>query len=188
MMKYLKNITNSNVRLGRGEENRVLLEPETVVTSVDPKTRNKSTRPGQNVAEIHEDKLRNNSTGILRSEGRLYVEISEEEFTARQAVIDNWSDEHKDAPQTIPGFLSRDHEMTIDSTPVKTEEAVARFDMNPETLEMYTGAAHGTQSRPDPAEGGKTLSEVRSEGVRRSENAEPRPVDPGVVEQMGKGE
>lgn len=188
-MICIRNITNGNIRIGIGKENNITLEPARVVLEIDTKTRNKTYRPGEDVAQVSEEKFADIGAGYRRSEGILFEVISEEAYHERLDELNAFHGSKEGQEQTIPGFLSRDHKMTLNTSEAKVEEALARIPINPETLELeFAGAAHGTTSRPDPAQGGKTLSEVRTEGVRRSTDAPAIPVDPSVLNKMGAGE
>lgn len=191
-MRYIRNITNSNVRVaGKIEKtpgghihDSVNLQPEHVVTKIDPKTRDKSYVEGQNVAEVPDEFFSNRE--FTRSLNYLFAEISREEFEERQDIIDASLRGREAAPQEIPGFLSRDHVMTVDQKGATVEEPVTRIEMDPETLEIYAGAASGTTTVPDKGRG-QTLTEMNREGVRRAD-APAVPVDPAIVAKMGQGQ
>lgn len=187
-MRYVKNATSSNVRVatritktaGGHVHDSVELEPEVVVESINPKTRVRSTRPGKNVGAVEDDSF--NRPEFKNSLGILIQEISEEEYDERQTEIVRLTHSGGTKEIKLAGFKSADHEMTLNTDTPVAEEAITRIPMDKETLEMsFAGAEHGTNSRPDEAEGGKTLTEVR-----RSKDAEGIQVDPDILRKMGK--
>jgi len=186
-MLYIRNITKGNVRIGVGVENNINLEPSVVVLEIDPKTRERKTRPGEDVAQVQEEKFNDVGVGIKRSQGILFELISQEEFEARLDELNSYH-ASESGEMELQGFLNRDHKMKLNTEGSVPQEALTRIPIDEKTLELqHVGAEHGTRSRPDPAEGGKTLTELRAEGVQRSQDAPAIDVDASVLNQMGQG-
>jgi hypothetical protein len=188
-MKYIVNITDSNIRVaGRIEatagghvHESVNLEPSVVTVKIDPETREREVRPGQNVAEVPDEWFGNRE--FTRSYNVLFTDITEEEFEERQNLIDAYQAGRKDATIEIPSHLGRDKFLNFDPKKSGAEvQDVLRLPMDADTLQIHAGAMEGTRSRPDPM-GGRKLSE----GVRRAEG-EAQPLPAELAAQMGQGQ
>lgn len=191
-MHFVRNITNNNVRVGvsdkkTGELDGVQLEPSVVVTEINPKTRERSVRPGTDVAQVSDETF--NNVKFSRSVGVLLETISEEQYSARMEVLNSYHKNRGAATQTVPSHLGSDQVLNVVID--KQEQAVATYAMDSQTFEIkedktYAGAERVTEGRADPARGGASLTELR-EGVRRSTDAAPMPVDPNVLNSLGQG-
>jgi hypothetical protein len=186
-MKYIVNITDSNVRVaGRIEatagghvHESVQLEPSVVTVKVDPDTREREVRPGQNVAEVPDEWFENRE--FTRSHNVLFTDITEDQFNERQDLIDSYAARTKDEAIEIPSHLGRDQFLRFD--PKKsgaTTQDILRIPMDEETLSIHAGALEGTRSRPDNMAGKKL-----SDGVRRADG-EGQQLDPHLESQMGQ--
>lgn len=192
-MRYVRNLVQNNVRVGQssrttGELVGVYLEPENVVTEVDPKTKERTYRPGENVSNVEDDVFM--SPKFNRSLGVLIEEISEEEYRARLEVLHAYHAGKDERKQTLTGPTGQELTVVQDKGPEKAvATATILEDGTVKVVESseFSGGDLVTVGRPDPARGGKTLTELRSEGVRKDENAPGVPVPQDVLNQMGQG-
>lgn len=141
-MPYIKNKTRDYVRIGvksrESGEAIIRLEPAEMVERIDPKTKERTVRQGQNVAFVSEEDFRSNQ--VKRSLGKLFVEIQEEEYEDRQSTI--WGQEND-----FSGFaVGPDGERV--KVGIELTQPTVTVDMKDFELEGFAGAAHGTKSAP----------------------------------------
>lgn len=147
-MPYIKNATKDYIRVGTKSRETgdpiIRLEPAEIVERIDPVTRERTVRQGQNVAAISEEDL--SSSQVKRSLGRLFVLISEEEFEARQNVV--WGQEREELD-----FILGPNGERVPIIPTSGEDQSVVIKMDDDDLQGYAGVVSGTRSAPQNTTG-----------------------------------
>lgn len=176
-MPYVRNLTPNRIRVMD-----LQLEPrEQVATGQRDEDGNMRYKVSEDFVEVPEEQF--NNPKFNRSLGILIEEIDESEFNRLSDRLNNqFSATAQTKLGTVTSHLNPNEELKV-SIDRQRSQPVITIPMDEKTLQLYQGAEMGTTGRPDPARGGKTLTELRNTDVPGKDPHEVVPQD--VLDRMG---
>lgn len=176
-MPYVRNLTPNRIRIMD-----IQLEPrERMATGQRNDDGEMLYKISEDFVEVPEEQF--NNVKFNRSLGILVEEIDAQEFARLSDRLNNqFSESAQSKLGTVTSHLNPNEELkvTIDR---QRSQPVITIPMDEKTLALYQGADKGTTGRPDPARGGKTLTELRNTEAPGKDPNEVVPQD--VLDTMG---